>query len=107
MMTALAKDLSPQEMNDLVTARDAATNVIHSYADWLEKRAASMPPFAPMGEANYNYLLKHVYLLPLDAQPVEVLGHAKRAPARPMQAMLPNPPRADPDPARPKINPKD
>src|SRR2546427_8886097 len=42
MMTALAKDLSPPEMKDLVTARDAATNAIHSYADWLEKRARSM-----------------------------------------------------------------
>src|SRR5438132_5747606 len=50
MMTALAKDLTPVEMNDLVNARDAATNEIHSYADWLQKRAASMPPFAPMGE---------------------------------------------------------
>src|SRR5436309_1079545 len=107
MMTALAKDLSPQEMNDLVTARDAATNVIHSYADWLEKRAASMPPFAPMGEANYNYLLKHVYLLPLDAKQVEMLGQTELARARAMESMLPNPALADPNPARAKIIPKD
>ncbi|MGQ0760597.1 MAG: DUF4440 domain-containing protein [Acidobacteriota bacterium] len=34
-----------------------------------------------MGEANYNYLLKHVYLLPLDAKQVEMLqriGHGQR-----------------------------
>src|SRR6266481_3809607 len=68
MMTALAKDLSPAEMNNLVGASDAGIKSIHAYADWLEKRASTMPPFAPMGEANYNYLLKHVYLLPLDAQ---------------------------------------
>src|SRR5207245_3178157 len=77
MMTALAKNLSPQEMNDLIAARDAAIKSIHSYADWLERRAASMPPFAPMGEANYNYLLKHVYLLPLDAKQVEMLGQTE------------------------------
>src|SRR5207253_10310516 len=73
MMTALAKDLSPAEMNDLVNARDAAIKSIHSYADWLDKRQKTMPPFAPTGEANYNYLLKHVYLLPLDANQVETL----------------------------------
>ncbi len=27
-----------------------------------------MPAWKPMGEENYNYLLKHVYLLPLDAR---------------------------------------
>src|SRR5437667_7477913 len=107
MMTALAKDLSAQEMKDLVTARDAATNAIHSYADWLEKRAASMPPFAPMGEANYNYLLKHVYLLPLDAKQVEMLGQAELARYRGLESMLPDPSLANPDPSRAKIIPKD
>jgi uncharacterized protein (DUF885 family) len=38
MMTALAKDLSPAEMSELVSARDAAIRSIHAYADWLEKR---------------------------------------------------------------------
>src|SRR5260370_2733034 len=107
MMTALAKDLSPQEMNDLVTARDAAINSIDSFADWLEKRAASMPAFAPMGEANYNYLLKHVYLLPLDAKQVEMLGQTELARARAMESMLPDPALADPNPARAKVVPKD
>src|SRR5256712_1150156 len=107
MMTALAKDLSPPEMKDLVTARDAATNAIHSYADWLEKRARSMPPFAPMGEANYNYLLKHVYLLPLDAKQVEMLGQAELARYRALESLLPDPSLADPNPARAKVVPKD
>src|SRR5438552_11002716 len=107
MITAPAKDLSPPEMKDLVSARDAAIRSIHSYAGWLEKRAASMPPFAPMGEANYNYLLKHVYLLPLDAKQVEMLGQTELARARAMESMLPDPSLADPNPARAKIIPKD
>src|SRR6267378_4733779 len=107
MMTALAKDLSPAEMNNLVAASDAAIKSIHAYADWLEKRAPSMPAFAPMGEANYNYLLKHVYLLPLDAKQVEMLGQTELARARAMESMLPDPSLADPNPARAKVVPKD
>jgi uncharacterized protein (DUF885 family) len=107
MMTALAKDLSPAEMNDLVSASDAAIKSIHAYADWLEKRAATMPPFAPMGEANYNYLLKHVYLLPLDAKQVEMLGQAELARYRGLESMLPDPSLANPDPSRAKVIPKD
>src|SRR3989440_1079421 len=107
MMAALAKDLSPAEMNDLVSARDTAIKSIHAYADWLDKRQKTMPPFAPMGEANYNYLLKHAYLLPLDAKQVEMLGQAELGRARAMEAMLPDPSLADPNPARAKDIPKD
>jgi uncharacterized protein (DUF885 family) len=107
MMTALAKDLSPTEMNDLVAARDTAIKAIHAYADWLEKRLKTMPPFAPMGEANYNYLLKHVYLLPLDAKQVEMLGQTELARARAMESMLPDPSLANPDPSRAAVIPKD
>src|SRR5438105_3582381 len=107
MMTALAKDLSPAEMNDLVNARDTAIKSIHAYADWLDKRQKTMPPFAPMGEANYNYLLKHVYLLPLDAKQVEMLGQSELGRARAMEAMLPDPSLADPNPQRAKEIPKD
>src|SRR5713101_4248740 len=107
MMTALAKDLSPAEMNNLVGASDAAIKSIHAYADWLEKRAATMPQFAPMGEANYNYLLKHVYLLPLDARQVEMLGQAELARYRGLESMLPDPSLANPDPSRAKVVPKD
>ncbi|HVS80887.1 MAG TPA: DUF885 domain-containing protein [Pyrinomonadaceae bacterium] len=107
MMTALAKDLSSSEMNNLVTASDAAIKSIHDYADWLEKRQPSMPPFAPMGEANYNYLLKHVYLLPLDAKQIEMLGQAELARYRGLESMLPDPSLANPDPSRAKVIPKD
>src|SRR5713226_4694278 len=107
MMTALAKDLSSSEMNNLVAASDAAIKSIHAYADWLEKRAATMPQFAPMGEANYNYLLKHVYLLPLDAKQVEMLGQAELARYRALESFLPDPSLADPNPARSKNVPKD
>ena len=49
-------------------ARDAALAAIHGFADRLEKRLPSMVDFSPMGTANYNYYLKHVLLLPLDAR---------------------------------------
>jgi uncharacterized protein (DUF885 family) len=107
MMTALAKGLSKSEMDDLVSARDAAIKAIHDYADWLEKRLQSMPAFAPMGEVNYNYLLKHVYLLPLDGQQVEMLGQTELARARAMESMLLDPSLADPDPSRAAIIPAD
>jgi len=107
MMTALAKGLSKSEMDDLVTARDAAIKAIHDYADWLEKRLKTMPPFAPMGEANYNYLLKHVYLLPLDGKQVEMLGQTELARARAMESMLLDPSLADPDPSRAAVIPAD
>ena len=107
MMTALARDLSKSEMDDLVAARDAAIKAIHAYADWLEKRLKTMPPFAPMGEANYNYLLKHVYLLPLDGKQVEMLGQTELARARAMESMLLDPSLADPDPNRAAVIPRD
>src|SRR5207342_1681995 len=68
----LAKDLSPAERNDLVKSRDAALVSIHGFADWLEKRLPGMVPFKPMGEENYNYLLKNIYLLPMDAKEVDI-----------------------------------
>ena len=107
MMSALAKDLPPSELNDLVMKREEALKAIHLYADWLEKRLPSMPAFAPMGEANYNYLLKHVYLLPLDAKQVEMLGQTELARARAAESMLPDPSLADPDPQRALVVPKD
>jgi len=107
MMSALAKGLSKSEMGDLVSARDAAIKAIHAYADWLEKRLKSMPEFVPMGEANYNYLLKHVYLLPLDGKQVEMLGQTELARARAMESMLLDPSLADPDPSRAAVIPRD
>src|SRR5437762_9075722 len=58
-LMALDVDLSPNEHEELVKARDAALAALHGYADELEKRLPKMTDFTPMGEANYNYYLKH------------------------------------------------
>ncbi|MGH9873789.1 MAG: DUF885 domain-containing protein [Pyrinomonadaceae bacterium] len=106
-LMTLAKDMSPAERNDLVKARDAALVSIHGFADWLEKRLPGMVPFKPMGEENYNYLLKNVYLLPLDAKQVEMLGQAELSRYRALESWLPDPSLADPNPARSANVPKD
>lgn len=106
-LMTLATDLSPAERDDLVKAKDAAIASLHAYADWLEKRLSTMPAFSPMGEANYNYLLKNVYLLPLNAEQVEMLGQAELARYRALESLLPDPSLADPNPARSKNIPPD
>ena len=106
-MMTLAKDLPPADKNNLVAARDAAIASIHGFADWLEKRLPGMVPFKPMGVENYNYLLKHVYLLPLDADQVEMLGQTELARYRALESLLPDPSLADPNPARSKSIPAD
>src|SRR6266540_4687211 len=98
----LAKDLSPTEKSELVKARDEALVSIHGFADWLEKRLPGMVAFKPMGEENYNYLLKNIYLLPLDAKQVDMLGQAELARYRALESLLPDPSLADPNPARSK-----
>src|SRR6185436_6446796 len=99
-LMTLGKDLSPAERNDLVKARDAALVSIHGFADWLEKRLPGMVPWKPMGEENYNYLLKNIYYLPIDAKQVEMLGQAELARYRALESFLPDPSLADPNPAR-------
>src|SRR6266436_2795422 len=106
-LMTLAKDLPPAEKADLTKARDAALASIHGFADFLEKRLPGMVPFKPMGEENYNYLLKNIYLLPIDANQVEMLGQTELARARAAEAMLPDPSLADPNPQRAKVVPKD
>jgi uncharacterized protein (DUF885 family) len=106
-LMTLAKDLSPAERNDLVRSRDAALRSIHEFADWLERRLPGMVAFKPMGEANYNYLLKNIYLLPLDAKQVDMLGQAELARYRALESLLPDPSLADPNPARSKNIPPD
>ena len=64
-----------------------ALAALHGFADQLEKRLPPMVDFAPMGEANYNYYLKHVLLLPLDAEQVEMLGRAELARYRALEAL--------------------
>jgi uncharacterized protein (DUF885 family) len=106
-MNPLTKDLSDSERGDFEKARDEALSAIHGFADQLEKRLPQMIDFAPMGEANYNYYLKHILLLPLDAVQVEMLGRAELARYRAMEALLPDPSMADPNPARSKNIPPD
>ena len=106
-LITLTKDMSPTEKVELVKARDAALVSIHGFADWLEKRLPGMVPFKPMGEADYNYLLKNIYLLPLNADQVEMLGQAELARYRALESLLPDPSLADPNPARSKSIPKD
>ena len=99
-LMALDVDLSPNEREELIKARDAALAALHGYADELEKRLPKMVDFTPMGEANYNYYLKHVLLLPLNASEVEMIGRAELARYRALEALLPDPKLADPDPKR-------
>jgi uncharacterized protein (DUF885 family) len=102
----LATDLPANEKQNLVEARDAALKAIHGFADDLEKQLPTMVAFKPMGEANYNYYLEHVYLLPIDAKEVEMLGQAELARYRGLEALLPDPKMANPDPSRSSNIPK-
>ncbi|MGH7614606.1 MAG: DUF885 family protein, partial [Gemmatimonadales bacterium] len=106
-LMTLADSLPNAERDDLVRARDSALAALHDFADWLETRLPTMVPWRPMGEANYNYFLKHVYLLPLDAGQVASLGEAELARYRGLEAMLKDPSLASPDPARAAHVPKD
>jgi uncharacterized protein (DUF885 family) len=106
-LMTLATDLSAAERSELVKAKDAALVSIHGFADWLEKRLPGMVAFKPMGEENYNYLLKNVYYLPLVADQVEMLGQAELARYRALESLLPDPSLADPNPARSKNVPAD
>src|SRR6266487_820562 len=99
-LMALDVDLAPNEHDELIRARDGALAALHGYADEVEKRLPKMADFAPMGEANYNYYLKHVLLLPLNAAQVEMIGRAELARYRALEALLPDPKLADPDPKR-------
>ncbi|MCI0657323.1 MAG: DUF885 domain-containing protein, partial [Acidobacteria bacterium] len=106
-LMTLASGLTPSEKAQLVQARDAALAAIHGFADDLAKRLDSMVAFAPMGEENYNYFLKHVYLLPLNTGQLAMLGEAELARYRGLESLLQNPAMATPDPSRNPHVPKD
>jgi uncharacterized protein (DUF885 family) len=106
-LLTLAKDLSPAERKALVTARDGALAALGEFATWLESHLSQMAEFTPMGEETYNWMLKHVYLLPLDAKQVAMLGEAELARYRGLESLLPDPALADPDPSRSASVPKD
>jgi uncharacterized protein (DUF885 family) len=106
-LMTLADGLSTAERVRLVKARDGAVKALHEFADWLQAGLSKMPDWQPMGEANYNYLLKRVLLLPFDAHDVVHLGEVELARYRALEAMLKDPTMASPDPARAKHVPKD
>ena len=106
-LLALADSLPDAERAGLIDAKDSALSSIHRFADWLETRLPRLPEWAPMGEASYDSLLHRVYLLPFDARRVAMLGEVELARARALEAMLPDPSLASPDPARAARIPKD
>jgi uncharacterized protein (DUF885 family) len=103
----LTRDLSNADRAEFEKSRDVALAAVHAFASTLERKLGQMVDFAPMGEANYNYYLKHVLLLPLDAVQIEMLGRAELARYRALEALLPDPTMADPNPARAKNIPPD
>ena len=106
-LMTLADKLSPAERTRLVKARDTALKSLHEYADWLDAGLGKMPDWQPMGAARYNYLLKHVLLLPFDAHDVAHLGEVELARYRGLEALLRDPRLASPDPTRAQHVPKD
>jgi len=105
-LMTLADGLSVSELKTLIEARDNALKAIHAFADGLEMRLSSMPPWQPMGVANYEYYLHHVYLLPIDSVQLDMLGQSELARYRGLEALLPNPDMANPNPARAKNVPQ-
>jgi uncharacterized protein (DUF885 family) len=106
-LMTIAGDLSADERTSLDAAREEAVASLHGFADWLEKRLPQMTAWKPMGEANYNYMLRHILLLPMDSRDVAHLGEVELARYRALEAMLPDPSLADPNPERVKNIPAD
>jgi uncharacterized protein (DUF885 family) len=106
-LMTLDSGLAPNEHDALIKARDEAVKALHGFADELEKRSGKMVDFAPMGEANYNYYLRHVLLLPLNSSEVETIGRVENVRYRALEALLKDPKMANPDPARASNIPPD
>ncbi len=107
LMAALDKGLTPAEHDALLTARDQAVRSLHEFADWLEQRMPSMTEWKPMGLENYEFMLHQILLLPFSAHDVAHLGEVELARYRALEAMLPDPSLADPNPQRAKSIPAD
>ena len=106
-LMTLADSLTESERARLVKARDGAVRALHDFADWLDARGKTMPDWKPMGEAQYNYLLHNVLLLPFDAREVGTLGEVELARYRALESWLKDPSFASPDPARASRIPAD
>jgi uncharacterized protein (DUF885 family) len=105
LMTALDKNLTPDEHDALVSAKGGAIKALHAYADWLEQRLPTMAEFKAMGLENYEYMLHYILLLPFNAHDVAHLGEVELARYRALEAMLPDPSLADPNPQRARTIP--
>jgi len=103
----LARSLSPEQRKEFDAARDQAVRATHSFADWLEKRLPQMQEWKAMGTEHYNFMLHHLLLLPMDAHEVAHLGEVELARYRALEAMLPDPSLAEPDPKRANSIPPD
>jgi uncharacterized protein (DUF885 family) len=106
-LMTLADELNATQRMRFVKARDSALAALHSFADWLDAGQAKMPDWKPMGEVQYNELLKRVLLLPLDSRDIASLGEIELARYRALESMLKDPSLASPDPARAAHVPKD
>lgn len=106
-LMSLADGLAPQDRAALVTARDTALLALRGFASWLEAARQGRPEFVPMGREKYDWMLRHVYLLPLDATQVAMLGEAELARYRGLESLLPDPRMANPDPSRASSIPRD
>jgi hypothetical protein len=63
-----------QHHPDLVPACEASVTAVSGYRDWLRANLDRMPQSAAIGMENFNWYLKHVRLLPYDADDLIVLG---------------------------------
>ena len=105
-LMTLAVDSPPGERAALFAARDRALRALGDFASWLEARRPGMPEFVAMGPEKYDWMLRHVYLLPLDSRQVAMLGEAELARYRALESLLRDPRLADPDPSRAPSIPK-
>jgi uncharacterized protein (DUF885 family) len=105
-LMTLADRLTQAQRTDLTQASDAALVALHQFADFLESRLDAMPAFRPMGVAGYEYMLRRIYLLPVDSAQLAMLGEAELARYRGLEALLPDPAMANPDPSRNKNIPR-
>jgi uncharacterized protein (DUF885 family) len=103
----LRSALPERERVQFDQARDAAVGSAYDFADWLEKRLPSMPEWKPMGEANYNDMLRNILLLPINAHDLAHLGEVEMVRYRALESLLPDPSLADPDPKRAASIPPD
>ncbi|MBV9497412.1 MAG: DUF885 domain-containing protein [Acidobacteria bacterium] len=103
----LATDLTPAEKTRLASARTKAAKAFADYASWLEAGLPKMAEWKAMGEAQYDWYLHHALLLPLDSKELAMLGQTELARYRALEALLPDPSLADPDPKRAASIPAD